>query len=306
MHDNDTPSVDPGVQAPGPASSSGPKNAMARKSPTRVVRVAWLAVLVGVVIVGLATGLQVSLFVKPPFVKPTPTPRGKSAPSAQDIYKAMLGRDRQSLDRGLLAYSPIGTLKTGASTDFEVIVVDIGRGPQKTIVTKLGGLLVYQQDVPTGGIIGVYAMICQNLKCDLESSTILAVLYRGDKAKWLWQITAGTPGPAKIILRVDTYDQGSLQTLNEEIIPVTGMVVPTAAFNRQQSHKQIANLTKSGVDLIGIIGSVAGTIVAVGTLIGWLIMKRRQRKRGSHVRTSRPPKRKAASSSRTRDASKRS
>lgn len=228
----------------------------------------------------------------------------KPPPSAQDIYKAMLRRDQQSFDRGLLAYSPIGTLKTGASADFEVIVVNVGRGPERTIVTKVDGLLVYQQDVPTGGIVSVEAVRCQNVTCDSESSPAQPVLLLGYRAIWLWQITAGTPGPAEIILRADTYDQDSQQTLSEEIIPVTGKVVPTAAFNQQQSHKKIANLTKSGVDLIVTIGSVATAIVAVGGLIGWLVMKRRRGKRGIQGRTSRTPKRKAASSSRTRGASK--
>ena len=230
---------------------------------------------------------------------------GGPQPTPQDVYKAMLGRDLQSLDRGLLAYSPISSLKTGTSTEFDVLVKDIGRGPQSAVVAEVDGLLVYQQDVPTGGIVGVTVVLCKNLTCNSESSPTQPVLFPGDVATWRWQITAGTPGPAEIILRADTYDQGSQQTLSEEIIPITGKVVPTPTFNKQQSHKNIANITKSGVNLIVTIGSIATSIIAVGGLIGWLVMKKRQRKRVNKSPTSRTPKRKTVSRGQTRGTRKR-
>jgi len=188
----------------------------------------------------------------------------------------MLQQDVQSLDRGLLAYSPISKLKTGASTEFDVVVTDIGRGPQLYVITRVHGLVVYQQDVPTGGIVGVQAVESQNLTFIPESSSRQPVLYRGDSATWVWQITAGTPGPAEIILRADTYDQGSQQTLREEIIPITGMIVPTPALNHRQSHPKIPSPAKSRVNLIVTV-AIAAAIVA-GGIISWLIMKRRQRK----------------------------
>jgi hypothetical protein len=104
-------------------------------------------------------------------------------------------------------------------------------------------------------------------------------LSQGDKARWWWQITGGSPGPAEIRLRVDTYDQGSRQTLSEEIVPLSAKVIPTAAWYQQQKHKKISNVTKSGVNLVVTIGSVAGAIVAVGSVVGWLVNRARKRKR---------------------------
>lgn len=207
---------------------------------------------------------------------------GTAAPiPGQDIYKAMLKRDVQALDRGVLAYSPIGSLKTGNSTAFDVSITDVGRGAQETTVTKVGGQAVFQQDVPTGGIVGIKIVDCQNLMCDSESSVTQPVLSRGDKATWWWQITARRPGSAEIKLRVDTYDQGSQQTLSEEIVPVAAKVVPTAAWEKQQSQKNISNATKSGVNLVVTLGSLAGAIVAVGTVVGWLVNRARKRKRAT-------------------------
>ena len=55
---------------------------------------------------------------------------------------------------GILAYSQIGSLKTGATTQFEVSVTDVGRGPQRAQLTDFDGMTVYQQDVPTYGLAG--------------------------------------------------------------------------------------------------------------------------------------------------------
>jgi predicted RNA-binding protein with TRAM domain len=193
----------------------------------------------------------------------------------------MLKRDVQAFDRGVLAYSPIASLKTGTSTTFDVTVTDVGRSAQEATVTEVNGKVVYQQDVPTGGIVGIQIARCQNLTCDSESSATQPVLSPGDKATWSWQITAGRPGPAEIKLRVDTYDQGSRQTLSEEIVPVAAKVVPTAAWNQQQSHKKISNATKSGVNLVVTLGSLAGAIVAIATIVGWLVNRGRRRKRAA-------------------------
>ena len=75
--------------------------------------------------------------------------------SAQNIYAARLHNDEQSLDRGVLTYSPIGSLKTATTTQFTVIVTDVGRGAQQGPVTTYNGMVVYQQDVPTGGVVAV-------------------------------------------------------------------------------------------------------------------------------------------------------
>ena len=208
------------------------------------------------------------------------SPNGSAGPdqSEQQLYVARLSQDRQSLDRGVLAYSSIGNLKTAATAQFQVTVTDTGKGPQTARLTSFNGMTVYQRDVPTGGIVGVQIVACENLTCHSESGTTQPVLEKGQQAQWFWTITAGTPGPAVITLRADTYDQGTAQSLSEEIVTVDLRVVATAAFNTQQNHAKIATVTDSVVGDIETIGSIAGAIVAVGGIVGWVIMMRRKRK----------------------------
>jgi len=191
--------------------------------------------------------------------------------SPQDLYAAMLLKDDKSLDRGMLEYSQIPDLNTETSTQFRVVVVDVGRGPQKEQLfdanTRAMGIkgrwVIIRQDVPTGGIVGVQIVGCENLKCESESSLRQPVLRRGQLAIWYWRITAGTPGLAVITLRADTYDQGSAQTLSEEIVQVPLAVESTSAFEQQQ----IAGATKSTVGDIVTIGSAATAIAAVGGMV---------------------------------------
>jgi hypothetical protein len=196
--------------------------------------------------------------------------------SEQVIYKTKLLKDIQSLDRGVLSYSPIESLKTAATIQFEVSVTDIGRGPQQVRLTAYDGMTVYQQDVPTGGIVGVQIVACEDLTYASESDLRQPVLSKGQRAHWFWSIIAGTPGPAMITLRADTYDQNSTLSLESEIIYIKVTVVPTAAFNYQQSHRRIANAAKSLVGDIETIGSMAAAVVAVGGIAGWIAVKRRK------------------------------
>jgi hypothetical protein len=213
----------------------------------------------------------------PPPCCVTSSPGGARPPiPPQQIFAATLHKDMQSLDRGVFAYSPITGLETSAMTTFEVEVTDVGRGPQLGRYTGYDGMVVYQQDVPTGGIVGVQIVSCENLTCLAESSFKQLVLVPGEVAVWYWQITAGIPGPAKIIVRADTYDQGSDQTLREELIQINAEVLPTAAYTHQQSHAKIAHAAKSVVDDIVTIGSVATAILAVGGVVAWIFTRRRK------------------------------
>lgn len=199
-----------------------------------------------------------------------------AAPSAQSLYATKLRQDYQSLDRGVLTYTPIGHLKTGATTLFEVMVTDVGRGTQRLHVTQSGGWAVYQKDVPAGGIVGVQIVNCENLICQSESSVVQPVLFRGLSDYWSWVITPVKPGLAAITLRADTYDQGSDQTLSEEIIRVNGMVEPTAPYVNHQHHEEVANTAKSVVGDIITIGSVATALLAIGGIVGWIFTRRRR------------------------------
>jgi hypothetical protein len=207
---------------------------------------------------------------------------GVKAQSEQQLYVARLTRDRQSLDRGVLSYSQLGTLNTAATTQFEVTVTDVGHGPQRVQLTAFNGMNVFQQDVPTGGIVGMQIVRCDNLRCGSESGQAQPVLAKGQQARWWWTVTAGSPGAAQITLRADTYDQGSAQSLSEEIINVGVKVVATPAYN----HHKIDTTAKSVFADMNSIGSVASGVVAVGGIAGWVVVVvRRKKKPGNQSRS---------------------
>ncbi len=237
----------------------------------------------GLLLVALAAGCSNS---QSPNSSAGSSGTGAEAQSQQQLYVAKLTRDRQSLDRGILSYSHLGALNTAATTQFEVTVTDVGTGPQQVQLTAFNGMSVFQQDVPAGGIVGVQIVRCGNLTCSSESGQTQPVLARGQQAQWWWNVAAGAPGPALITLRADTYDQGSTQSLSEEIINVGVNVVATSAYHQQQSHQEIAATTKSVLGDIDTIGSIAAAIGAVGAIVGWIVMMRRKKKPADHSQSA--------------------
>lgn len=208
--------------------------------------------------------------------------------SQQALYTAGLLHDYQSLDRGVLSYTKVQSLKTAATLLFKITVTDAGRGKQLAPLTQFDGMTIYPADVPTGGIVGVQIVTCQNLTCQSLSDLQQPVLSKGDQADWYWNITAGTPGHAAITLRADTYDQGSTQTLHSEIININVNVVSTSAFDSQQTREKIANATKGIAGDIETIGAIATAIVAVGGIVGWIVMQKRKRRSSSDATSDKP------------------
>jgi hypothetical protein len=209
------------------------------------------------------------------------TTNNGSYSSQQALYTARLFKDYQSLDRGVLSYTKLGSLKTAATISFKVAVTDTGRGEQTAPLTHFNGMIIYPEDIPTGGIVGVQIVTCKNLTCQSLSDIRQPVLSKGMQAEWYWNITAGTPGPALITLRADTYDQGSTQALSSEIINLNVSVVPTPAFNNQQTHEKITSAARGITGDIETTGSIAGAVAAVGGIVGWIVMERRKRRDSS-------------------------
>jgi hypothetical protein len=220
---------------------------------------------------------------------PTSSASPGGSESGQQLFKTRLTDDRNALDRGVLSYSPLGRPKTGATVQFEVSVTDTGKGPQVIRLTSFDGMTVDQQDVPTGGVVGVQIVTCDDLTCDSVSDLRQPVLAKGQQASWLWNITAGTPGPALIMLRADTYDENSGLTLSTEYVTINASVVATSAYTAQQHHRKILGIATSVTGAIVTIGSVAGAIVAVGGIVGWAINRRQSNRRKSRAKAPAQP-----------------
>jgi hypothetical protein len=220
----------------------------------------------------------------PPTASAGATPGGTGGPTAepgaqspQDLFRDALENDRASLDRGVMAYSPLSQLKTGQDVTFTVTVTDTGTGPQTIAVSSYHGMTVARQDIPTGGIVSVQIASCQNLTCHSESPARQAVLLQGDQASWNWTITAGQPGPADLTLVADTYDRNtSVALASVGPVLVTGTVAPTVASQRRQRQHEVATVTNAGLSVLDKAGIAAGAIVSIGTVVGWFLARRKK------------------------------
>jgi hypothetical protein len=79
---------------------------------------------------GLFVGIMIAACSSSGYCTSSSSSHSENAPSLQDLYATRLSKDYQSLDRGVLSYSPIRSLPTGTTVPFEVTVTDVGRGPQ--------------------------------------------------------------------------------------------------------------------------------------------------------------------------------
>ena len=136
---------------------------------------------------------------------------GRAAPprrgSGPQIFTMKLVKDHRRLDRGVLTYSELATMQVRQGASFDVVVTDVGRGPETSAFARQsGGRLVAPQDVPTGGAVSVQIICSAELACTPRTaSPRQAVLGVGRSATWKWEITARSPGSAQILVTAVSY-----------------------------------------------------------------------------------------------------
>jgi hypothetical protein len=189
-------------------------------------------------------------------------------PSGQAVFSEDLKNDQESLDRGVLAYTALGALATGAQTDFNVTITDIGRRPTARTVARFPGWIVDPQDVPVDGIVSVRAT-CDNahIACQSQSPARQAVLPGSDPGSWTWTVTMLSPGTGRITLTVTTYDQDTQIVLHEAApIEIATPVHATAGYD-------VASLAKTTAGLLRWIGPA---LLFAGAAAIWRYRKRRK------------------------------
>jgi hypothetical protein len=169
----------------------------------------------------------------------------------------------------MLKYQAPRLLATGAEADLTVQVTDLGRRAETAALPSYHGWVVYPDDVPTGGILGVRAT-CSDLACAAQSTTRQSVLAPGETVGWSWQLSAQAPGTAHIWLVATTYDQNSNISLHEtNPIEITVVVTATPGY----WATKIGDWTKG---LIGLVGF--GALV---TAAGWIWRRLRKKKQAA-------------------------
>jgi hypothetical protein len=149
----------------------------------------------------------------------------RSTKSGQQIFNTKLDNDLNSLDQGVLTYTPLRTIETGAPTYFDVWVTDIGKKSAKQDISALEmskqlGRAVFSKDVPTGGYVAVWMTGCPNLHCRHMSTNPQLAEPHHHPPEWVWLISPRAPGPASISLQVDTYKGFSTKLLAERPVLV--------------------------------------------------------------------------------------
>lgn len=198
--------------------------------------------------------------------------------SPQLIYVSSLIQDTKSLIPGVLTYTDVGSMRTGADTSFTVTVSGDAGFPTSSVSpsgepSPHSGTYTYPSAVEVGATIGVQLICTGPITCTAESSERQNVLTATDSQAWTWDVTAGSPGTATVTVLATTYDQDSDNVLSETL-PISQTVNVTATSGYVWGR--IASWLQW---LIGFIG--AGALFSAGTWIFHRLRRRSAKKQGT-------------------------
>jgi hypothetical protein len=165
----------------------------------------------------------------PPLVAPATNPGVPAAPIArQQLHSARTAANYSALDRGMLIYTPLRTLQTGAPVELDVTVIDIGRGPQLTSApTMYNGNAVDPYDIPTSAYVTVQIICTSDLICQSLTPQNGQFVDRQNEGLWAWRLTAQNPGTALIGIMAVTYKKGSNTFLHATPLWTISLNVPS-------------------------------------------------------------------------------
>jgi hypothetical protein len=193
-------------------------------------------------------------------------------PVAQDLLQQRLSQDEEALDRGVLTYPEPPTLKTDRPFMLSVTITDTGKHPRGTMSAARYSsdtrLVVYPNNVPTGGIVGV-KMTCGRL----------AIVGTGNSQSWTWNLTPLRSGQQFATITVDTYDGTGNTILSQEII-VVGLQVEEGPWYASiddwwGSVRNFATTTA------GVIVTIGAAVTTIAGGVAWV-----QRRRAGKAKAS--------------------
>ena len=165
----------------------------------------------------------------PPMVAPATNPGVPAAPIArQQLHGARTAANYSALDRGILIYTPLKTLQTGAPVELDITVIDIGRGPQLTSApTMYNGNAVDPYDIPTSAYVTVQIICISDLICQSLTPQNGQLVDRQNEGLWAWRLAAQNPGTALIGIMAVTYEEGSNTLLHATPLWTISLNVPS-------------------------------------------------------------------------------
>ena len=192
-------------------------------------------------------------------------------PSPQ-IFTMRLAHDHPRLDRGVLTYSELTTMQVRQTASFEVQVIDVGRGPQRTAFTRqLRGRFAAPQDVPTGGVVSVQITCGSGLTCTPGSAPARQVIVgTGRSGTWIWDVAATAPGHSQILLTAIRY-RGDSQVVRTQMIVAVGLSVRSTPVYAVEAAVDARK---------GTVVPASAALLAIAAALGAALALRRRRGRG--------------------------
>jgi hypothetical protein len=149
------------------------------------------------------------------------------------------------LDRGVLTHSKLDTMQARQTASFEAEVAGVGRGRGRT-----------------GAIVSVRGICGNGLTCTPRSSTRQRVAGPDRSAAWHWDVTARSPGEARILLVATTsHRRGSKIVLDRVSDVVRVRIQATPLYYLESGFDADGRLV-----LLALAGLVAASAVAAAVL----------------------------------------
>jgi len=163
----------------------------------------------------------------PVLQSPTASP---SVLASQDADGMRLADNDGQLDRGMLTFTPLTTVRAGVGVAFHVTVTDVGRGAELTSVPTLyGNQAVDPNDVPAAAEITVQLVCADGLTCQSQTADGSQYVSPGHRGNWTWRLTAQSPGPALIGIIAVSYERGGDAFLHATPLWTVALNVQAAA-----------------------------------------------------------------------------
>jgi len=187
-----------------------------------------------------------------------------------------LSADEKALDQGQLEYLMPPTLLTNRPFLFTVTVTDLGKHPHSRMTIKeymgvAGGLLgvvIYDHNVPTGGILGLSLTCPSTLYCQAIGDARQAIVGTGSDGSWSWNITPLRPGATSAIITAMTYDGTSNFVLAEEDIPVS-LEIQEGAWS-DSLDTWWGTTTTFATTTAGQITTLGGAVTVIAGGVAWV------------------------------------
>jgi uncharacterized cupredoxin-like copper-binding protein len=173
----------------------------------------------------------------PPVVMPATNPVLKASATSsptplvsQNPDGARLAQNDAQLDRGMLTYTPVKSVRSGKSVEFHITVTDVGHGAELTSVpTMYHDQAVDPYDVPAAAEVSVQIICADGLSCQSQTAQLSQFVDPGHQGSWTWRVTGQTPGPAMIGIIAASYERGGAAFLHATPLWTVALTVQAAA-----------------------------------------------------------------------------